>query len=546
MSFFRKTTTLALILSIPFATLALQRTELLPPNGQTYFRISNTVEFWKALQKSSIGRLWQDQQFQDFMGNPELEAWHAFFFDGDSDEETRVFVEQMEMLTGEVVLAFDSKTDHIFIVAAMSDDDFERSLELDDNLRTVTENPFDVVRDSFQGVEIIQHVDNPGTVNEISSWQAHVGSTFILGYDREWLEQCIVRLRNEEITEPEGIPVLDLKLPVNNLLANSADTEDNRRLFEALGLMDISAFKSRIALQDDQMLIDSWLYVNNLNRGLFNVLDTEPSELPTVTFIPENLTSLEVGRLDLPGLWKEIPAILQEINPGTKPQFDMMLAMLQQQTGISIEQDLLTNLGTKYLSFTTVEGDTTSSVVALELEDGIAFKQGLESALTAPTMQPYVAAALDISDFLDHTIYTLKQSPPDEQMGIAVTGDYLLYGDPAGLRQTIRAITSERAANTAFEQSELVQELRKQVSPEAFGFSAIDWKKYMPIIVAELGSGDLPAIIEQNWARSGSVLPPPDFSKLPTAEHIAQFFNISYQYIEALNSGLHQKIILKY
>lgn len=546
MSLFRKTAALSLALALPLASFALQRTDLLPPNGQTYFRISNTVAFWEALQKSSVGRLWQDQQFQDFMGNPELEAWHSFFYDGDTDEETRVFVQQMEMLNGEVVLAFDSETENIFIIAAMSDDDFKRSLELDDNLRAVTENPFDVVRSSFQGVEIVQHIDSPGTDNETSSWQAHVGSTLILGYDLEWIEQCIVRLKKDEITEPDGVPVLNLKIPVKDLLVNSADNEDDRRLFNALGIMDVSAFRSRIALQDNQMMIDNWLFINDLDRGIFNMLDTEPSELPTVTFIPENLTSLEVGRIDLPGLWKEIPSILQEIDPGTKPQFDMMLAMLQQQTGINIEQDLLSNLGTKYLSFSTVEGDTTSSVIALELEDGMAFRQGLESALTAPTMQPYVAAALEISDFLDHTIYTLKQAPPDEQMGVAVTGDYLLYGDPAGLRQTIRSITSEGAANTAFEQSELVQGLRKQVSSEAFGFSAIDWKKYMHIIVAELEDGEFPAMIEQNWARSGSALPPPDFSKLPDSEHIAQYFNVSYQYIEADSSGLHQKIILKY
>ena len=98
----------------------------------------------------------------------------------------------------------------------------------------------------------------------------------------------------------------------------------------------------------------------------------------------------------------------------------------------------------------------------------------------------------------------------------------------------------------AFEQTELVQGLRKEVSSSAFGFGAVDWKLNMDAIMAELTKPEYMSLIEQNWATSGSVLPPPDFKKLPSADHIASFFNVSYQYVEANNNGLHQKIILKY
>ena len=550
MSIFHKAAALTLIATLPLPALALKRTELLPPDGQAHVRISNTVDFWAKLKKSSVGQLWMDQQFQDFMGNPELDAWHSLFFEGESTEEDKVFVEQMKMLTGEVVFAVDMKTDDIYIIADMSAEDFERGLELDENLRSVVEDPFEVVKSSFQGVEIVQHIDNPGTDDEISSWQAHVDRTFVLGYKQEWVEQCIVRLKNDEITEPSGHPVLSFSLPVKDLFLDSlgdspADQED-RRLFDALGLLGISSFTSRFELHDNEMIVNNNLMISDLDRGLFKMLDTEPSELPTVTFIPENITSLEVGRIDLLSLWQEIPVILTQLDPASKQQFDMMLAMVQQQTGVNLEQDLLIHLGTKYLSFATVDGETQSSIIALELKDGIAFKQGLESALTAPTMAPYVAAALDQSDFLDHTIYTLKDTPPEDQMGVAITDDHLLWGTPDGLRQTLRAITSDAAANNAFEQTELVQGLRKQVAPGAFGFGAIDWKKSMDIIMAELAQPEYTRLIEEKWATSGSPLPPPDFDKLPSAEHIAQFFNVSYQYIEATDSGLHQKIILKY
>jgi hypothetical protein len=549
MSLFHKVSALSLLIALPFSSLALQRTDLLPPQGQTYVRVTNTTEFWSELKKSSIGKLWVDQQFQDFLGNPDTETWHSFFFDGESKEEDDVFVEQMKMLTGEVVLAFDTKTDDIYIIADMTAEDFKRGLALDDQLRNVIENPFEVVKSSFQGVEIVQHIDSPGTEDESSSWQTHVDRTFILGYSLEWVEQCIVRLKKEEIKEPEGVPVLNIKIPVKKLLSDSlgnssADKED-RRLFEALGLLGTSTFNSRIALQKNQMMVDNWLFINDLDHGLFTMLDTEPSELPTITFIPENISSLEVGRIDLFNLWQEIPVILAQADPESKPQFDMMLAMIQSQTGIDLEQDLLAHLGTKYLSFST-DGEKQSSIVALELEDGMAFKHGLESALTAPSMQPLVASGLEISDFLNHSIYTLKDADSTETIGVAVTDDYLLYGEPEGLRQVIRSMNSEAAANMAFEQTELVQGLRKAVPPSAFGFGAIDWKRNMDAILAELVKPEYTSLIVQNWATSGSVLPPPDFDKLPPADHIASFFNVSYQYVEADKNGLHQKILLKY
>lgn len=544
MSRLRKFSALSLLLALPFVSSALQRTDLLPPQGQMYVQVSDTTSFWTALQKSSIGKLWMDPQFQDFMGNPDNETWNSFFFDGESKEEDDVFVEQMKMLTGEVVLAFDIETDDIYIIADMSAADFKRGLELDDQLRNVIENPFEVVKSTFQGVEIIQHIDSPGSAEETRSWQAHVNRTFILGYSLEWVEQCIVRLKKEEIEEPKGNPTLNLNLPVKALILSSVEDSD-RAVFDALGLMGVETFRSRIELRDSEMIVDNNLGIDDLERGLFALLDTEPSELPTVTFIPENPASLEVGRFDLYSLWKEIPGMLMQAEPGAKPQFDMMLSMMQQQTGIDIEQDLLAHLGTKYLAFAT-EGKNQSSVVALELEDGMSFKQGLESALTAPAMQPYVASGLELSDFLDHTIYTIKNADPSETMGVAITDDYLLYGDPEGLRQVIRSVTSEGAANMAFEQSELVKGLRKHVSPRAFGFGGIDWKRNMDAMLHELVKPEYSSLIQQNWARSGAVLPPPDFSKLPPADHIASFFNTSYQYIEADGNGLHQKIILKY
>jgi hypothetical protein len=547
---FSKTITVALLSVLPLATFALERTELLPPEAQTYLRVSNTSDFLTMLQKSSIGRLWQDRQFQDFLGNPDADVWQEFFLDGEKGVEDEVLIEQMKMLKGELVLGFNLDRDDPYIIAAMSAADFKRSLELDDQVREVMDEPFGLVRSDFQGIEIIQHIENPGTEYEAFSWQAHVGNTFVMGNTREWVEQCIVKLGAAKIEEPTGNPVLNINLPLAKMIEGTIGGGEagvsERALFKALGLLDIENFSSKIELQNDQLVADNILRIGTMGKGLFTVLDVEPSELPTVTFIPENIASIEVGRFNLLGLWQEIPNVLASAQPEMKPQFDMIVAMVQAQAGINLEQDLFAHLGKKYISFSTFEGQVQETVVAVDLVDGAAFKKGLETALNAPAMQPYVSAALEIEDFLDHTIYTLKEGEPDDKMGVSASGDYLLYGTPGGLRQVIRSITSEVAANQAFERTELVRGMREFVPPRAFAYSAVDWQKSMDAILKEITQPGYVAMIQQKWATSGSAFPPPDFNKLPPADHMASFFNVSYQYVEASMQGLHQKIILKY
>ncbi|MCF7818897.1 MAG: hypothetical protein K9M54_13555 [Kiritimatiellales bacterium] len=544
-----KIAAVSLLLSFPLSSMALDRLALLPADAETYVRISNTTNFWSKLKQSSIGKLWTDPQFQDFIGNPDAETWQEVLFNGESDAEDRVFADQLKMLKGEVILAFTKKMDQPCVIAAMSADDFARSLEMDVKLREVATEPFEIVKSTFQDVEIIQYIEKGGTPEEESSWQAYLNGTLVLGYTQEWVEKSIIQLKKDAVQEPKGNPELDLNIPLAQIISESfaqGGKKSQQAILDALGLTGIETYSLKLELKDAEMVADSNLRVTDLTKGLFAILDVQPSQLPTVTFIPENIASLEVGRFNLLRLWQEIPTALTTAIPAAKPQFDMILAMLQLQAGINFEQDLLANLGTKYVSFSVAEADKQISVIAVELKNGLSFKTGLETLLAAPALQPQVAASLEIETFLDHTLYTVKSADPSNAIAFVISGDYLLYGHPDGLRQVIRSQGSTAAANEAFERSPLVKGLRQNVSPKAFGFSAIDWKKNMAVIMRELSKPEHVALMQQNWAKSGSALPPPDFTKLPSADHIASFFNVSYQYAEATPNGLHQRIILKY
>ncbi len=547
---------LTLLLSIPFTTVALERAALVPADAQTYVRASSVETFLANLKKSSVGRLWADRQFQDFIGNPDEEIWEELLFDGGKTAENEMYLEQLKMLRGEVIFAFNKQYSSPYIIAAMSEEDFLRSLVLDEKLSEVGEAPFKILRDVFQDVEIIQHIEAPGTPSENSSWQAYCNHTLVMGNSREWVEKSIVQLKKEAVEEPEGNPLLILNLPLAEFIheklikepdpAQSPMSPDPEVLLESLGLMGIEKLTTRIELKDTEMVVDSTLTATSLNKGLFTILDLQPAELPAVGFIPENIAMIEVGRFNLLRFWQEIPAVLATAMPSAKSQFDMMLAMLRQQTGIDIEQDLLVHLGTRYFSFSAVEGETLLSVTAIDLKDSQAFKHGLETALASPVLQSQVAMLLETIDFLGHPLYISKNTAPAEAFSFAIMGNYLLYGDPDALRQVIRSENSGSAPDTAFERTELVRGLRQAVPQSAFGYSAVDWKKSMAAIMYELTRPDRIELLQQNWATRGGPLPPPDFSKLPPADHIASFFNATYQYAEKTGEGLHQRIILKY
>jgi len=539
------------------AATALERISLLPPDEHMYVQISNSTGFWNQLKKSPLGKLWVDPQFQNFLGNPEAGSWQDFFFSETSDAENEIILEQLKMISGEFIFVFDKERQPSYIIAAITEADYIRSLDLDIQYNEITGKSFEMIKSTFQDAEIVQQIKEAETPDETINWQTYIEDTLIFGPSREWVEKCIIQLKNDSVTEPVGNPSLTLNIPISGLLQNlieekdpvtggSPSQVDTTALFDALGFMDIDRYSLKVELRDTEMVADGNLIAPDLTKGIFTLFDFHPSELPTVTFIPENIASLEVGRVNLLRFWQEIPDILASAVPSAKPQFDMAIAMIPQMTGIHLEQDLLAHLSTHYLSFTVTENEPPISVIAIQTQDEAAFKTGLETALAAPALQAQVAALLEIEEFLDHTIYTLKNRNAENTAAFGVSGGHLLYGPPDGLRQAIRSQSSDAAANRSFEHSPLVKGLRQHVPPTAFGYNAINWGKNMEIFIRELNQPKMIAAWKKNQQKSRHPLPPPDFSKLPPGDHIASFFNISYQYAETTGNGIHQRIILKY
>lgn len=540
---------LAALVLLPLTGHALERSDLLPPEAPIYMRISSVTNGVEMLMKSSLGKLWTDEQFQDFLGQPMKEGWEALLYDGELTEDEKIELEQLKMTKGELIIAGDMGFESPYIVMAMGKEDFLHSLELDDKASESETDPFRIIRDSFQGEDVIQHIYKPGTPEENAYWQAQLNDTLVMGPSQEWVEKSILKLKQEAVEEPEGNPVVILNVPIGELIRkeieNGMADPETTAVLEAMGLLDIRQFTMKIELKDTEIVADNTLYVDRLDKGLFTVLDTRPTPVPTDGFIPGNIATLEAGRFDLFAFWKEVQNFMTAVLPEQKPQLDLLLGMVRQQAGIDLEMDLLANMGNKFISFGVVEDDQYVSNFAIELKDSRAFKRALETALTSPGLKPQMDLVLETVDFIDQTLYVSKDTEPSESFAFAVVNDLLLYGSPSAVRQVIRDLNSGTATRSRIENTELAKGLRQYVPSSAFGFGAIDWKKCMTFLIRALDNEYVVQMVSQEWAISGAPIPPPDFSKLPPADHIASFFNITYTYVEKSPEGLHQRIILK-
>ena len=532
---------------------ALKRTDLIPEKSTGFVRVSHVDEGLKALGKSALGKLWADRAFQDFLGHPlKDKEWQAFVLGiEDDDEMGQIYLDQFKMLHGEYILAYENDFDSPYTIMAYDREDFLRSLEQDKVLAEYEE--FEIRKDEFQGVEVIQHLFGRDTEWEFSYWQAQLNNTLVMGPSKEWVERSIMKLKKEAVEEPQGAPRVNANLSIPQIMSqwlgtdcyeDESEDKETRTLLEALGFSSTDRVAASLELNDREILLDGTISTRTLNKGIYTLFDTRPVTLPAADFIPENFALLEVGRINLPGLWKESKRIIETNFPEASPQLDMMLAMVRQQAGVDFELDLLAHLGTEFICYSVVENEQPYDVFAFELKDSVAFKRGLETVLGAPVVQPQVDMMFETVNFLDHTLYVTKDTEPGESFAFTILENYLILGQAEGVRQALR--TNGRESDTAFrlEKLPIVREMHRMVPSTAFRITMVDTRKLISFAVQQLLKEE---VVESVLETLEYEIPActPDFSKLPSAEHLGSFFKPIYSYGEKTESGLHIRAVME-
>lgn len=544
---------LSLLPAIPLAASALERVSLLPPETLIRLQVTNVAEMRAELDRMYLSKLRQDEQFQAF-SVAFAKKIKTRAEEGKEGLLDPFLYEHLLMLKGEAVFALKedkkgSGTSHTYFSAAMTAEEYTESLRRGHWVQSEEEALVEIVKSSFQGVEIVQHIAQGGTPEEQIFHWSHLNGTFLLADQREWVEKCIVQLKKEHVAEPGG-NTLRLNLPLGPLLFHSAlqkKTNDVERvqaeqLYCALGLAGIDHYELKVEINGDEVVLDSTLEISDPSQGIFTLLDTTPRNLGKNEYLPVPFSSFMVGQINLARFWNNLPEILTATPPATAAQFAMAIRTVQQKTGLDIGQDLLAHLGTRFSLSTQRQNDGQSWIVAFDLQDEYSMKQSLETLFSSPLVQPWIHI-ISISDFRGHVIYGLKsKNPAANPASLCTANGQLLLGNADLVRETIQR--QEGGAQSNLSKMELAA--RRHAPPNAFGLGATDHRETASMLNIKVSDSSFSA------GFGVTVNKDPEDARQELGEneislnYVALFLQNTYHFAEAVPGGIHHRVILEY
>ncbi len=574
---------------------AFPRRELLPEKAVAVVEISHGPEMIRAFGRTPLARLWNDPQIQQFLGKPDLtKALRETVLDGNEKdaEIAGIMWETVRMLVGETLVAIpampgDESGPELYLVARMTEKDFLRSLDLDRRLaELMTDKRLTIRRHTFQDVDLIQHIeertDKPDAKPR-KTWQAFLADTLVYGPSRDWVEQCLVRLKRRKPTEPAGPePSLTLRMNLPALLTEAIEKEKRNRqglppeiaqmlpsmknVFSALGLMTIGELTMTTAFHADRTETTLRLPVSDFSKGLFTLLDTRPSS-PSLraTFIPVNAYGYGVSRMNLTALVRQLPVIVKEAVPALGAQVDMGMGVVDMFLGISLERDLLSHMDTQTIAFSTVMNGQDTDVLAIRLQNEPHVKNALARVFAEGSqVRTQLAAVFNEEEFLDAKLYLFNTpatetdfAPPGTQQlpppvyALTVESGFLLFGNAPGVRHAVRALHSA-SPDTAFYQAPLARRMSGAIPPQAFQYSVTNYEEMLKAVVNPRLYGQFRKWVEEAvrealadseanaWTR---LLAQVDFSRWPPLAHIASFLGASLDSAWRDGNTLHMKTV---
>jgi len=539
----RKRILLLVLAGLPLFANAFERKDLLPNNVEFKFQINSLSAVRNGIEKSPFGRLWNDTKFRDFLGcSSDITIWDVLM--EDEEESLRPLMkEAFGLFSGEIVFGVNPDTEEYCALIGITEKKYKRFLVLNEKILKAQKTPGTTVKSTFQGIEILKVIEN----NEDPAFFAWVNGSCITSPKKEWVEKTIMKLKKEAAKEPKANAKIVLSYSVSTILQNKPNmSEKNRRIYDALGLLGVRNIALSIDFQEDRLVFDGKLDVVDLHKGLFTLLDTQPSPLPKVPFIPKNIYTFDIERINIPSFWKELPNIMTDIDPTILMQFNMGLQMIRQNFGIDIEQDIINHLGTQILSFSCEGSDTPGGIVALELKNEKAFKKSIETLFAHPALQAELAQTFDVKTFLEHTVYSTKEAISEgKSIAFTFVDGYFVYGMTEQVRNVIRTSNLAKGASN-YESAPLIQSLVSKIPPNAFGYLLIDMKKYLALLADNFQDPIMNSVLTEAFREIDSEVLDIQSSKLPSGDYFASFFKVLYGYSEPSPTGLHSRFILEY
>lgn len=513
--------------------------------------IDDVPRFLERWSESPLGRAWNDPQVKRFLApmrdDLEIDRWEETVR-GETglelDEILAAFKGQVALLLPDmrqiIEAADDEDPEQYALLAEVGADDtiVRRLMELDlDSMREELEEneKLEEVEEEFRGETLhVRRVTTADGEDENEGW-AIVGGFAVMAEPKSYLQQLVGALKerasDSPLNEDPGfrkvrgrVPSTDLLLyfdfdGVLPMLVESIKKDlDNpeapnpmgltgQAVLDALALDAIQSFFVSTTILDGATHIDVGIQYTE-NRGLLKILAFEPGPVRLPEFLPDDAVEASVANFSLPKMWQAVKEILGAINPAFAGMLEMQLAQLNATHGFDLEKGVFGSLGdqlvaAKYLRPAEEPGETPSLEVLDQIFGvSVTDRQSLEMGLEALKSLAGAGGELfEVTEYLDHTIFTLKQEMPSEpgaapqRLAYTLTDDYLLFS--TGTQAPLRAAVSRggRPGKKLWDRREVKQAM-KTLPPNASGLSFYDVERMLRSAIE--GCGQVQSLMQQD------------------------------------------------
>jgi hypothetical protein len=562
------TTILMGVWLMTYSVQAASRASLLPRDADVLVRVSDTSLLAGAMKTTSFGRLWNDTTFQAALGEYDIEdAIKQSMFSDTPEEEYHLMEEEVKMLKGEIAFSYNVIKEEYALVAAVSEEDFKRSLILDTKISALNEeNKITVRKSVYQGVDIYAH--HYEADKELTSWQTYIDNTLLYGSSEEWIKQTITKIKTSPIqTKEDEVPSIIARVKSAKLMEKLSETiesktgQDNSsqqngampsfspaKIFSALGLSNLKELTLSIKFNKDSMVYDTNLLIDKPFKGLLNIYDFTPSSLNTqIPYAPQGTISYDVSRLNLLKFWQALPETITQAVPAMAQQANATIFSMAGMLGVDPGQDIFAHLDTQCTVTSVDSSPEPESIYYIRIKDEVALQSSLERMFNKDGMlRMSLGENFKEEDFRDAHIYEFGSPQTNTTFALTATSGYLAIGSGKIVRQYLRAIASPNPANKAFYNSRLFAELRKETPSKAYSYSAMDVGKYVKVLLMMTENTPGLDAAQNNPMMENNPFPNFDKSKLPSADYMSQFFGYSLGYTVPTDKGIKSKAIIYY
>jgi hypothetical protein len=566
-------------------------------------RVSNMADFLKAVEQSSVGQLWNSKEMKPFLNNQSLaqalketllQSVYSDKEKPDNKELSHLLWEGSKLLKDELIVGIsppnqEGKED-LFILAAMDEPSYQKSKTIDERMAELDENMSAPHKQDFQGVDLIRINRTRADKTSESQWEAFYRGTLVSSTSREWVERCIVQLKKELPAAPTGPPMLQLRI-TDQFIKYMFDPQDQAAneehtpgevkqdapvspepsptdIFNALGLDHLKYISLDLILKPQSMEFQVTIKTKGpTEKGLWTLLTRESVPLNhRLVYVPDDVYSYHVIRLDFNALWNELPEILKSINPQYIQYLNGVTGMFSQMYKIDLSREVFGNLGTLITTFSRMQDLDKQELYAWQVRNPDAMEKLLAKLYGEGTfLAAQLKDHLEILQLHGYKLYSFKTSPikpadtPGQEStytGISVVNGALVFGSDKLVRSLIQAASNNKQtiSNTLYQLPEYTALMRK-VPDDALGYSITDVSQLVQSLLGLINQTRTLRIPETEKEQDKENIQPDPlteffnklrFDRLPPVDFMASFFSKGITYTRFKGNDLLTRGIFQY